>query len=158
VRTNGGVWRVTGAKHRLELNSTNLAFRVETASNTWQMRESSDGDLRVRHGTNTVSLRLATAGRKQLTSYENGFEKGMKLELGGFRSKTDELDITLQLFLCFEGAAEDLVTTLIASDGLDRVQRCDWPAPLVPESFETTVVPFMQGMLLPKNWPEKTRL
>jgi hypothetical protein len=36
---------------------------------------------------------------------------------------------------------------LIASDGHDRVQRCDWPVPLAPEAFETTVVPFMQGML-----------
>jgi hypothetical protein len=158
VQTNEGVWRVVGAKHRLELNPTNLVLRVETPANAWPMRESSDGDLRVRHGTNTVSLRLAAAGRKNVTAYENGFQKGLKLGLSEFRADTNALDLTLQLFLCFEGTAEDLVATLIASDGLDRVERCDWPAPLGPEAFDTTVVPYMQGMLLPKTWPEKTRL
>jgi hypothetical protein len=105
VETNGGIWRVIGGKHRLEFNATNLACRVETPGNAWQMRDSSDGDLRVRHGTNTVSLRLASAGRKDLAAYENGFQKGLKLELSEFRSDTNALDLSLQLFLCFEGGA-----------------------------------------------------
>ena len=158
VQTNGGIWRVIGAKHRFEFNLTNLACRVETPANAWQMRDSSDGDLQVRHGTNTLSLCLASAGRKDLAAYENGFQKGLKLELSEFHSDTNALDLSLQLFLCFEGGGEDLVATLIASDGHDRVQRCDWPAPLAPEAFETTVVPYMQGMMLPKSWPETTRL
>jgi hypothetical protein len=158
VQTEGDLGRVVGAMHRLELHLTDLNLRVQTPSNTWQMQASAAGDLQVRHGAKTVALRLADAGRKNLSAYENGFHKGLKLELGEFRADTNALDLTLQLFLCLEGAAEDLVATLIASDGLDRVQRCDWPAPLVPEAFETTVVPFMQGMLLPKAWPEKTWL
>jgi hypothetical protein len=158
VQTNGAMAEVVGAKHRLELNLTDLAFRVKTPAHAWQTRDSIKGDLQVRHGTNSTALRLADAGRKQLTTYENGFQKGLKLELGEFRADTNALDLTLQLFLCFEGPAEDLVATLIASDGLDRLQRCDWPAPLAPESFDATVVPYMQGMLLPKSWPEKTRL
>jgi len=105
VQTNGAIWRVIGAKHRLELNPTNLACRVQTPANAWQMRDSSDGDLRVRHGTNTLSLRLASAGRKDLATYENGFQKGLKLELSEFRSDTNALDLSLQLFLCFEGGA-----------------------------------------------------
>ncbi len=158
VRTNGGIWSVLGAKHRFELSSTNLACRVETPAYSWQMRDSAEGDLRVRHGSNTVSLRLASAGRKTITPYENGFQTGLKIELSEFRTGTIALDLSLQLFLCFEGRGEDLVTTLIASDGADRVQLCDWPAPLVSSAFDTTVVPYMQGMLLPKTWPEKTWL
>jgi hypothetical protein len=46
VQTNGGNWRVIGAKRRFEFNPTNLACRVETPGNAWQMRVSSDGDLR----------------------------------------------------------------------------------------------------------------
>jgi hypothetical protein len=55
------------------------------------------------------------------------------------------------------GPGDDLVPRY-GSDDATRVQRCDWPAGLTEDSFDTTVVPFMQGMLLPKTWPEKTWL
>jgi hypothetical protein len=158
VQTNRGVWQVLAAKHRFELNPTNLACRVEAPGGSWQMRDSVEGDLQVRHGAATMSLRLASAGRKTVAAYENGFQTGLKIELHDFRADTIALDLSLQLFLCFENRGEDLVATLIASDGGDRVQRCDWPAPIVADAFDTTVVPYMQGMLLPKTWPEKTRL
>lgn len=156
--TNAGVWRVLGKKHRLELKPATLACSVTTPATVWRMAESRDGDLQVRHDGKTVSLQLAAAGRKAVTPYENGFHTGLKIELGEFRSSTNLLDLSLQLFLCFEGAQEELVATLLASDGATRLLRCDWPAGLVSDSFDATVVPFMQGMLLPKTSPEKTRL
>ena len=124
----------------------------------WRLANSSDGDLQVRHDGKTFSMRLAAAGRRVVSTYENGFQSGVKIELNEFRSETNEFDLSLQLFLCLEGSAEDLVATLIASDGATRVLHCDWPAGLTADSFDTTIVPYMQGMLLPKSWPEKTRL
>lgn len=156
--TNTGLWRIVGAKHQFELNPTNLACRVETPAATWQLADSRDGDLLIRHGGRSISLRLAGANRKTVSSYENGFLTGLKIELAEFRESTNALDVTLQLFLCFEGTEEDVVAILIASDGEARVQRCDWPAGLKADSFGTTIVPYMQGMLLPKTWPTKTRL
>ncbi len=156
--TNAGVWRVSGAKHRLAFNPSNLASVVETPATVWRMVESRAGDLEVRHDGKAMSLQLASAGRKLVSAYDNGFQTGLKIELGEFRSGTNALDLALQLFLCFEGRQEELVTTCIASDGGTRVLRCDWPAGLLADSFDATVVPFMQGMLLPKNWPEKTWL
>ena len=102
VQTNGGVWQVLAAKHRFELNPTNLACRVETPGGSWQMRDSAEGDLQVRHGAATMSLRLASAGRKTVAAYENGFQTGLKIELHDFRADTIALDLSLQLFLCFE--------------------------------------------------------
>lgn len=158
VQLNEGWWTVAGGKHRFELNPTNLTVRVDTVAGSWRMQESRSGDLLVRHAGGIVPLPLASAAQKSITRYDNGFQTGLKIELDGFRSGTNALDLALQLFLCLEGAEEDLVATLIASDGVDRVQRCDWPGPVVPQSYDTTVVPFMQGMLLPKDWPEKTWL
>jgi hypothetical protein len=156
--TNAGLWRVTGSRNRLELDPTNLACRVETRTATWRMLPSQLADLQVRQESKSVPLQLASAVQKQITPYSTGFQTGLKIELGGFRNGDTPLDVTLQLFLCFEGTDEDLVATMIASDGANRVQRCDWPAGLAEGSFDATVVPFMQGMLLPKNWPEKTWL
>lgn len=156
--TNAGVWRVVGTKHHLELNPANLACRVETPAAVWRMAASQPGDLQVRDKGKLTSLQLATAGRKTVTRYENGFQTGIKIELAEFRSEDNLLDVSLQLFLCLEGPEEDLVATLIASDGITRVVRCDWPEGLAENSFDATVVPYMQGMLLPKDWPEQTRL
>jgi len=155
---SGGSWRVEGRRQRLELNPTDLGLAISAGAARWQLSPSPEGDLGVHHADRTVSLQLASASSKIITPYRTGFQSGLKIELRGFRAGTNTLDLALQLFLCLEGAAEDLVTTLVASDGADRVERCDWPAAVAAESFDTTVVPFMQGMLLPKQWPEKTWL
>lgn len=156
--TNTGVWRVLGAKHRLEFNPTNLAFQVATPATSWRMADSRDGDLQVRLDGKPVSLRLGAAGRKAVSTYDSGFPSGLKIELQEFRRDTNLLDLSLQLFLCREGSEEEVVAILIASDGGTRVLRCDWPPGLTADSFATTIVPYMPGMLLPKTWPEKTRL
>ena len=156
--TNAGTWRVVGSRHRLEFNPTNLACRVESRAAVWRLAPSQAGDLEVRHHGQSITLSLAGAGRKEITAYTTGLQTGLKIELTDFRSGDIPLDLALQLFLCFDGAEEDLVATLVASDDATRVQRCDWPAGLEADSFNTSVVPYMQGMLLPKAWPEKTWL
>ncbi|MEN6310062.1 MAG: DUF5696 domain-containing protein, partial [Acidobacteriota bacterium] len=59
----------------------------------------------------------------------------------------------IQLFIGLDGRDEDLAIRLIASDGADRVREIIFPPSLDPSSFDQTVVPTMQGMLLPKAWP-----
>lgn len=153
-----GLWRVDGQRHTLELNPTNLSLRITAGPVCWQMRSSAPGNLQIRHGDRTAQLELAAAGQKTIALYRTGFQSGLKIELSGFHTGAETLDLSMQLFLCLEGADEDLVATAIASDGATRVMHCDWPPGLAEESFDATVVPFMQGMLLPKGWPEKTWL
>jgi len=50
------------------------------------------------------------------------------------------------------------VCRILAEDGDARVRELLWPASFEPGSFESTVVPFMQGMLLPRDWPRSVRL
>jgi len=63
------------------------------------------------------------------------------------------LDLAIQIFIGLDGRDEDLSVRLIASDGTDRVRELVFPPSLDPSSFDQTVVPTMQGMLLPKSWP-----
>lgn len=152
-----GLWEIVGAATRVTLNPTNLALQVQTAAATWVFEPSRPGDLLVRQAGRRLSLALAAAGHRRITPYATGFLTGLKVELGGFTAEGEPLDLRLQLFLGLEGA-EELAFTLIASDDAARVLQCDWPGGLAPESFDTTVVPYMQGMLLPRDWPEKTWL
>ena len=68
------------------------------------------------------------------------------------------LDLSIQIFLGLEGPEEELVFRIIASDGAARVRELVFPPSPAPEAFDHTVVPFMQGMLLPKDWPKKVVL
>jgi hypothetical protein len=153
-----GSSRILGTKHQVELAHSNLAFKVTTPTKVWHMAGSSPGDIVVLHGGKPLTLELAGAKRKSVSPYENGFQKGIKIELSEFVAGSESLDLTVQLFLCLESPEEELVATLIASDGADRVIECSWPGGLMPESFDATVVPYMQGMFLPKDWPEKVWL
>ncbi|MCX8107922.1 MAG: DUF5696 domain-containing protein, partial [Verrucomicrobiae bacterium] len=153
-----GSSRIVGSRNQIELDHTNLSLRIKTRSTTWNFAPSCAGDLCVRHKGKSLLLQLARARKKGVGAYANGFQTGVKLDLSGFEFDGEELDLALQLFVCFEGPEEELVVGLIASDGSARVVRCDWPGPVVPDSFDATVVPYMQGMLLPKNWRNKVWL
>ena len=68
------------------------------------------------------------------------------------------LDLAIHIFLGLEGPEEELTFRIIATDGTARVRELVFPASPAPEAYDHTVVPFMQGMLLPKAWPKKVVL
>ncbi|OHB65575.1 MAG: hypothetical protein A2Y77_06440 [Planctomycetes bacterium RBG_13_62_9] len=106
----------------------------------------------------THSLRFADAGARTITPYQTGFKTGVKIALGDFQYDGTKSDLKIDLFLCLEGQREELVCELIAQEADTRVLECLWPPAMTAESFDSTVVPFMQGMLLPKDWAKKVRL
>jgi len=153
-----GRWLVAGRKNRIELDPENLRISVQAGPAAWPMVASFPGDLSVRSAGKVYGLRLADASAKRVSPYRTGFRSGLKIDLQDFRCEAGPLDVELQLFLGLEGAEEDLVCEIIASDGETRVRECLWPPAFDSSAFEATAVPFMQGMLLPKNWPRKVWL
>lgn len=153
-----GLWHVAGARLRLELNPTNLALRVLTPAATWQFEPSRPGDLQVRVAARSLALQLAAAPERRVEPYATGFQTGLKLVLSGFCDAGERLDLEIQLFVCLEGADEEVTFAFLARDGAARVRQCDWPGALAAESFDATVLPYMQGMWLPRDWPEKVWL
>ena len=151
-------WTIKGSKNRVELQISDLQMTVHTQSRTWSMIPSFSGDLIVEKSGQRVSLRLADAVKKTITPYHTGFKSGLKITLAGFAHKDQEIDVQIDLFICLEGREEELVCELIASEKTATVLECFWPQAMAHECFDVTVVPFMQGMLLPKDWPQKVRL
>ena len=159
VTNVGPAWEIVGLKQRVRFDPASLGIAVWTAgSNRWEFRESTVGDLSVRDPVKTRTLRLADAREKQVSPYTTGYATGLKVDLIGYADGEAGLDLRLQLLLALDGGGEDLVCEILASDGEARVQELAWPAGCKPDSFDATVVPFMQGMLLPKDFPEKAWL
>jgi hypothetical protein len=153
-----GKWTIKGLKNRIEVNPSDLQMTVHTPSHRWSMIPSFSGDLIVENSGPRLSLRLADAGNMEITSYQTGFKTGIKITLEDFASKDKKLDVQIQLFICLEGEDEELVCELIAAEKNTTVVECFWPQAVADDCFDYTVVPFMQGMLLPRDWAEKVWL
>ncbi|MCP4609710.1 MAG: hypothetical protein GY845_13455 [Planctomycetes bacterium] len=153
-----GKWIIKGLKNRIEVDSSDLQMTVHTPSQRWSMIPSFSGDLIVENSGERLSLRLADAGKKEISSYQTGFKSGIKIALEDFVSKDKKLDFQIQLFICLEGEDEELVCELIAAEKNTTVLECFWPQGVADDCFDYTVVPFMQGMLLPRDWAEKVWL
>lgn len=151
-------WIVKGLRNRIELEPADLQMKVYSQGQTWSMIPSSQGDLVVENDGARLSLRLADAGKKQISPYHTGFKSGLKIDLNDFAAGDKKVELPITLFACLEGPQEELVCELIAAEGTATVMECFWPRAVADECFDYTVIPFMQGMLLPKSWPEKVRL
>jgi len=153
-----GVWTIQGTLNRVELQGSDLQMTVRTPGKVWSMQPSAPGDLVAEASGRSYSLCLAQANDKTITPYQTGFKTGVKVALRGFKADGAQVDLELDLFICLEGPAEELVCEFLAREDKTQVLECLWPAGLEAESFDATVVPFMQGMLLPKDWDQKVWL
>jgi hypothetical protein len=153
-----GKWIIKGLNNRIEVNPSDLQMTVHTPIQRWSMIPSFSGDLIVENSGERLSLRLADVGKKEISSYQTGFKSGIKIALENFASKDKKLDVQIQLFICLEGEDEELVCELIAAEKITTVLECFWPQTVADDCFDHTVVPFMQGMLLPRDWAKKVWL
>jgi hypothetical protein len=158
VLKEDGKWIIKGIKNRIELNPSDLRMTIHAGSRRWSMIPSFSGDLVVDNLGEQLSLRIADASKKEISSYRTGFKTGIKIGLEDFDSKEKEVDLQIQLFICLEGKDEELVCELTATEKTATILECFWPYAIVDDCFDHTVVPFMQGMLLPKDWPKKVWL
>ncbi len=158
VSRKGDIWTIAGAKRSVELDAASLAIKVRSAGTEWATLPSFDGDLTVRHGLDDAKLRLSAAGRRDAGPYDTGFQTGVSISLAGFKAGDAALDASVRLYVGLDGMDEDLVCRVVAPDGANCVRELLWPASFEPASLDAAVVPFMQGMLLPRDWPRKVWL
>lgn len=158
VTEKEGAWLIRRARTRVELNPATLQMTIQAGDSTWSTVASSGGDLLVENSGKSLALCLADAGRRTVSAYRTGFKTGVKVSLGDFRQEGTRIDVGIDLFICLEGADQELVCELIAREKGAQVLECAWPPAPSENSFDATVVPFMQGMLLPKSWPKQVYL
>jgi len=158
---DGHTWRLKGGRIEVSVDLDSLRLAATTPKGAWATQPSFEGDLKLgdASGRELAMSRLASASEKRAEPYRTGFQTGVKISLSGFRlADGGEVDPRIDLFVGLDGADEDLVCRILAVDGEIRVRELIWPASFEPGSFASTVVPFMQGMLLPRDWPRAVRL
>jgi len=158
VKQDDNRWTIQGQKHIVSLDPQTLAIQVLDRNITWNLEGSRPGDLLVEHQGKKISLRFADAKHIEITSYQTGFMSGVKIRLSGYIHNDKPLNVHIQLFVCLQAPEEDLVCELVAKEVETCIKECHWPGIMESGNFDYTVVPFMQGMLLPKKWPKQVRL
>jgi len=158
VTDEGGTWIIRGQSKHVELGAEDLRMTIQASGTEWSTLESLPGDLIAETAGKTHSLRLADAVEKSITAYQTGSKTGLKVALRDFQDETGRIAVEIDLFVGLEGTQEDLVCELVAREDKTQILECLWPGGLAAESFDATVVPFMQGMFLPKDWDKKVWL
>lgn len=157
VRQDGRNWIIKGEHRTVTLNEADLAVTVKSGPNEWAMRPSQPNDLTVESDGKRFDLAL-TAGRMEVSRYDTGRLTGLKIALREFKQDGKPLDFALQLFMCLEGSSEELVCEVVPTEGTARIKELRWPKAFQPNTVDATVIPAMQGMLLPRSWPNKVYL
>jgi hypothetical protein len=150
VSRNGQIWTIAGRQNEVRLDSSTLAISVKAASVAWNMVPSGPRDMLVSAGGEPFFLRLADAGQIEITPYDTGFRKGVKIVLDRFRNAGVRVVLTLGL----EDAAEDLVFESMANENGAAVKELHWPPAIDGREVDYTVISSDNGTLLPRNWPK----
>jgi hypothetical protein len=158
VRQGETQWIVEGERLMVVVDSNTLAMQIKDEDVSWNIEGSRQGDFIVEDGGRNITLSLKDAKQIKIEPYETGFMSGVKIRLNKYVHQDKLLEVRLQLNICLQAPNEDLVCELITTEDAVAVKQCLWPAPFEPESFDFTIVPFMQGMLLPKEWPQRVWL
>ncbi len=159
VRQNGDKeWVIKGVHRTITFNESDMAVTVKSGDNLWRLRPSQVGDLSIESDGKWARVALTSAGRFEVSRYDTGRLTGLKISLGDFKSEDKLLDCSLQLFVCLEGSSEELVFDVTPTEGIARIKELCWPKAFTPGTVDATVIPAMQGMLLPTKWPRKVFL
>lgn len=174
VTQSGANWIIAGKKTTVILNGADLSMNVKSGVTEWKLSPSAENDMTVQAGpalfemaklfpvkadSALVKFRFADAPRKEIAPYSTGYSMGVKVTLAGFRMGGNEIPLVMQLFITLETPEEELVCTATpVNEDAYLIKECLWPKGFAPGTTDFSVVPFMQGMLLPDKWPRKVWL
>jgi len=154
----GDEWLIQGKLHTVSMNEKTFSMIVKDGNISWPLLSSDNNDMICSYKNETLQLGLTDARKKDISYYKTGFSEGVKITLSQFIHDTNVLDLELQLFITLEGDNEYLVFNIVPQEGDANIKKLKWPKGFVPEISDYIVWPNIQGILLPRNWPNKVAM
>jgi len=139
-------WVLRNPQLELRLARADLSVTVQTANEAWRMAPCDHRDVEAK-----PPFSLRSAETQAAEAFHTSYSTGMLLNLAGFPDAPD-----FELVLGIHLAGTEAVFELTApEDGLD-FRLINWPKPfeLGNTADDYSLVPFMQGALIPGDWPE----
>lgn len=158
IRRAGRCWDVCAGGVRLSWDTRRLTWAVERNGAVWRSAQSGPDALGVRDRAFTTffPLALSSARRVKTTPLVNGAQEGLVCEVGEFAGLPKGGRLSLHLSLMIEHATGDLVVTIDARTENLVFRHLLWPGAIEfqsPAGGQETVMPLMQGAVIPGDWP-----
>ena len=158
VKRTGDKCTINGQRLTISIDRKDFGIIVEDGSCAWNILPAANNDLSLEIGNVPVKMSFTDAQNIIFSPYKTGFKTGFKIELSQFIHEGKCLDLKMYLFVCIERHEGNVVFDIAAEEGDAVIKECLWPKGFDPETVDYTVMPYMQGMLLPRNWQKKVRL
>jgi hypothetical protein len=142
-------WIVETPSLKLRVNKTDLSVVIDTGPTVWKMAPSDANDLRVGdHG-----IALTEAASKEVAEFRTGYSLGLLASFSDFEKAPG-----LKVYCSIHFTGNEAVFEIAANETESKLESVEWPKAIVfhtTDPDDSSVIPLMQGMLLPANWDRK---
>jgi hypothetical protein len=158
VSSSPAEWTIRGSGRVVTINRTNLAITVKSGTAHWETLGSGSDDVTLEINGERFARALSGATNLEFKPFASGYADGLRIRLAGFQRPGKEVNVALALSVALEHDTGEVICEATVTEGEKRVKELLWPRGFSSAKIDQTVVPFMQGMLLPKDWPRKVFL
>lgn len=143
------VWIISNPVLHVTVDRKTFALDVRTPATGWRFRPCDEGDVVLQDGT---SFSLASAQIATADAFRTGYSTGMELKLAGFPDRP-----SLTLHITMELVGPELLIEIAPGGDIEYLATLGWPKPIETGNSDNdlSVIPMMQGILLPGNWPQE---
>lgn len=140
-------WQLETPGMVLSLMKADFAMEVNADGHVWRFEPAAKGDI----SKGGKEFSLLDAAQRKVESFAPGYAMGMMITLAEFPDAPG-----FELRLCANLIGREIVFELAAVEHERDLAMIQWPKALVPKQDPdfVSVIPRMQGMLLPGNWPQ----
>jgi len=146
-------WSLAAAGRRLTLPKDLSFLSFQDGDLSWKM-SCRNGAMLLKNGDGkAVEANFSDCCDMESKWYEYGALGGYFFTFKGFAKDGVSFDITVRLYVALNWQTGDIQLKVLADEpGSDRLAEFRWPGGFEADCTDNTVMPYMQGMLLPKNW------
>jgi len=155
----GASWKFGSDKLAVEINKETLALTARHGDETWRTEQSA-AEIQFGAPDELQDFTLASAEGCKASGYTHADQNGMMIELVGFPVDGGK-DLRVRLFIGLRAGTSELHFRVVADEPGAKIKRLSWPGAFVAVkalAADATVVPYMQGMLLPGDWAGEIEL
>ncbi len=156
VSCEGSSWRIEGKRRTVRLDASNFQVEIKAGKTLWPMIPAQSDDLVVDVKGKLTSMSFSAAGFHEVSHYDTGTVGGVLIHLKDFACpEQGAVDLELRLIIAMEIGTEEILFQAIPMEKNIPIHECRWPKMIEPETVDITVVPNMQGVLIPRNFGRK---
>lgn len=155
VEKQGRKYHIKAGGMRVTWDEKKFTWAVRRGSRCWESAEPDSDAVKVR-ARQPIAIAMRAARLVRTTSFENTALLGVVCEAAGFAGIPKESRLSLTMVVAIEKTTGDLVVSIDGEEDHLFFQHLCWPGPVLFKSAanQETILPFMQGAIIPGRWPQ----